>query len=62
MKEREGMPHLPVPSAIQNQQKLNWILEKLCTYRYCQVLRANSNYEPARVIDSSVKDSAIIAE
>ena len=62
LKSKEGMPYLPVPSALQNQQTLKWRLEKLCTCRRCQVLRANSNYGPAQVIDSSVVDSAIVAE
>ncbi|KAM3034710.1 hypothetical protein ACUV84_028545 [Puccinellia chinampoensis] len=62
MKAKELMPYLPVPSAIQNQQTLNWRLGKLCTCRYCQVVRANPNYGPAQAINSSVVDGAIVAE
>ena len=62
MKAKEGMPYLPVPSALQNQQTLKWRLEKLCTCRNCTVLRETLNYPSAQIIDSTVVDSAIMAE
>nr|XP_040257571.1 uncharacterized protein LOC109741812 [Aegilops tauschii subsp. strangulata] len=45
-----------------NQQMLDSILKRSCTCLYCQALRANSNYQPAQVTESSVIDSAIMAD
>ncbi|XP_044395480.1 uncharacterized protein [Triticum aestivum] len=47
---------------LTNQQMLDSILKRSCTCLYCQALRANSNYQPAQVTESSVIDSAIMAD
>ena len=47
---------------LTNQQMLDSLLKRSCTCLYCQALRANSNYQPAQVTESSVIDSAIMAD